>query len=59
MYFCTLKWGIAIKKKKKLTAEMQPVGTFELENLNYYTLLDNALKTNEYRNWKRPLWVEW
>ena len=29
---------------------MQPVGTFELENLNYYTLLDNALKTNEYRN---------
>ena len=38
------------KKKKTLTAEMQLVGTSELENLNYYTLLDNALKTNEYRN---------
>ena len=50
IYLCTLKGGIAIEKKKTLTAEMQRVGTFELENLNYYTLLDNALKTNEYRN---------
>ena len=49
IYFCTLKGGIAIKKKK-MTAEMQRAGTFELEHINYYTLLDNALKTNEYRN---------